>query len=285
MRHLALALHKLSTFRVFSSQMRWILLQAAIKLLRTSYSPEEIEVVQTRHGFPIGVFAHTWSGSYLVLERVYCEPEISSIIMSVLRPGMTFVDIGANIGYYTLLAASIVGPPGSVYAVEANPRVSNILRKNVLRAGFGNIRVVAGAAWDCEQSLWIRDELNDPGKSHCHSQSGDKGSRPATTQVIGIPLDTVLSGDCHLVKLDVEGAELRALRGMVRVIERFKPDLIVEVTPRFVAERFGYETGDIWRFLEQFGYVGYNVAESRNVIVRPDQIRYEDQINVYFTVR
>ena len=73
------------------------------------------------------------------------EPEVSATLREVLPPGATFVDIGANIGWFSLLAASLVGPTGRVIAIEPNPRNVALLRQSAKDNGFDNIDVVTVA--------------------------------------------------------------------------------------------------------------------------------------------
>src|SRR5436190_10823798 len=75
------------------------------------------------------------------------DPTISGLMTNVLRPGMTFVDAGANIGYFSVLGSQLVGPEGRVFAVEPDPLNLAILRANLERLGCSNVTVLPVAAW------------------------------------------------------------------------------------------------------------------------------------------
>ena len=83
-----------------------------------------------------------------ILEHRNYEPEVSSVFARKLRPGMHVLDIGANIGYYTFLAASIVGPSGKVWAIEPNSKNVAFLLATRARNGFGHIEIIQAAASD-----------------------------------------------------------------------------------------------------------------------------------------
>src|SRR6185312_15602233 len=102
---------------------------------------------------PVHAVGKTWFGARLmcdltdmVPQRVFYtgvwEPDISRLIASCLQPGDTFIDIGANIGYFSLMAAKLVGPAGQVYAIEPWPPTLKILRHNIQLNGFRNIQVI-----------------------------------------------------------------------------------------------------------------------------------------------
>jgi FkbM family methyltransferase len=163
------------------------------------------------------------------------EPSLSRYVADRLRPGDAFVDVGANIGYFTLLASTIVGPSGKVLAIEASPTIHGLLLDNLRRNRVENVEALNVAAADREGSarvfLWP------------HSDIG-KTSILATPQaryecdVPARPLDALLPPELlervRFVKIDVEGAEWLVISGMREALRRARPDLeiVVEVSPR-----------------------------------------------------
>jgi FkbM family methyltransferase len=161
------------------------------------------------------------------------EPSVTERL-SVLRPGDVFVDIGANIGYFTLLAAARVGPGGRVIAVESTPSIFSALVRNVELNSFRNIRCVNAAASAAPGRVTAYRCLDaNLGGSNI---TGD-GIVQAEGEVDALPVDQILSDDercrVRLMKIDVEGVEEDVCRGMARTIRDglSELELLVEINP------------------------------------------------------
>jgi FkbM family methyltransferase len=145
-------------------------------------------------------------------------PAETALLRAVLRPGATCVDVGANWGYFTLLAAHLVGPGGRVVALEPDPRVAARLRANVQANALGHVAVRQLAASDGDGTARLSGYDEDGSNWGLSSLASTVG--PRSFDVDTRPLDDVLddtaAGDVDLVKIDVEGAELHVLRGMRR---------------------------------------------------------------------
>jgi FkbM family methyltransferase len=139
------------------------------------------------------------------------------LFVSQLRPGMTVLDIGANIGYYTLLASRAVGPDGCVYAFEPDPRSCRSLRKNLAANDARNVHVVDKAASDASGSrtLFMSDTATHSG---LHRSMGD--SSPRTVEVEAVTIDELEIPTVDVIKMDIEGEEPGALLGMVETLQR-----------------------------------------------------------------
>ena len=133
----------------------------------------------------------------------------------LLRPGSTFVDCGANIGLWSLIASPVVGEMGRVIAFEPNPATSDKLAENVSANSLDNITVVRAAVGARSGIASLRCE-----SSHNISALCDQ----TTAETITVPVVTLdeYIGDqpVHAIKIDVEGYELDVLRGAIRLIER-----------------------------------------------------------------
>ena len=103
------------------------------------------EVVDTCEGFRIHVDPTDYAVGHTLARTGSYEPDVSATLRSVLGQGATFVDIGANIGWFSLLGASLVGAAGRVVAIEPNPRNVALLRQSAKDNGFDNIEVIAVA--------------------------------------------------------------------------------------------------------------------------------------------
>jgi FkbM family methyltransferase len=159
------------------------------------------------------------------------EPAVTNWFKSTLKAGDVFVDIGANIGYFSLLASRLVGPQGAVVAVEAHPRTAELLRRNIIANRVGAV-TWHRAAWSHSELLKFHMRSNFASNSSTGSLDSDSleelGDLEEVTEVQGIAVDDLL-GQMHkvdVIKIDVEGAELRVLRGLTRTIAA-NPDITV----------------------------------------------------------
>jgi FkbM family methyltransferase len=166
------------------------------------------------------------------------EPQETLLLPTLLRPGDTCVDVGAHWGYFSLLAAARVGKTGRVLAVEADPRVFATLQKTLaLNPGLRvEAMQVAAAAEPGTLVLNGFDERGDNWgiSSVATSQGGQR------FDVRAEPLDAILDrcgvSEVGLLKMDIEGAEVLALRGAARSLrERRIRTLLLELHPRQIA--------------------------------------------------
>jgi FkbM family methyltransferase len=158
------------------------------------------------------------------------EPATTHRLLGALKPGDTFVDVGANNGYFSLLAARAVGPLGRVVAVEPAPSALTRLRRNVV--GYPNVEVVACAASDHEGEARFR---TDP--------DADSWGRVAADGDLVVPTKTLdaLVSSADIVKIDTEEHEVEVLSGMTRLLSK-GTKLIVEYTPGSSVSRKVFDT-------------------------------------------
>jgi FkbM family methyltransferase len=161
-----------------------------------------------------------WFGSW--------EPPLSEWIRRALQPGDVFVDVGANFGYYTLLAARAVAPGGSVVAVEASPSTAHRLLDNIARNRVQNVRVVQAAAVAEHGAVPFYRASNDAENSTVPR----RGVEPAG-EVRALPLPDLLTETelrrTRVIKIDVEGGELAVLRGLRPAAEALRGDAVIAV--------------------------------------------------------
>lgn len=195
------------------------------------------------------------------------EPQETAILLSLIRPGSTFVDVGANWGYYTLLAARRVGPAGRVIAVEPDPRMFAVLDANVRRNGFDWVTASRVAALDQpgEATLLGFDETAGNFGTSTVGGADDRHDVPRY-RVATAPLDAILAearvDTVHVMKVDVEGAEVAVLRGLAQHLARASVDrLLLELHPTLLAAA-GYRVEDATALLHQYGYRGWRIDHS-----------------------
>jgi FkbM family methyltransferase len=142
----------------------------------------------------------------------------TKLILRLLRPGMTFIDVGANKGDFTLLAAKAVGPAGTVISIEPEPENYAYLRASIELNGYRNIRTFALALSDSNGTAKLRLAP----KSGAHTLSPDQKIGNNTIPIATATLDSLLDrcgiARVDLIKIDVQGWELQVLRGAHRTL-------------------------------------------------------------------
>lgn len=171
--------------------------------------------------------------------------------LSALGPGATFIDVGANVGFYSLLALDRVGPTGKVYSFEIDPRPLRCLRKTVAEFGLANMHVVDAAVSDKNGLLSF-----SPKAEHGHNQIDLTGGRNGHA-IRSVRLDDWCAENeiarVDVIKVDVEGAEKLVLEGAGKTITKFKPMLLCEADEK-TASAFGYKPTELKAQLDSFGY-------------------------------
>ncbi len=158
------------------------------------------------------------------------EPETTAYLKANVKPGSIAVDIGANVGYFTLVFASLVGASGNVFAFEPDERIFPILRENVRLNGYRNINLDSRAVSENNgrQRFFLSSHLSRSGLA-------PHGSTKRITEVETVSLDALNLQRVDWVKIDVEGAEVSVLKGMKRTIsENSDIRLIIEFIPEHI---------------------------------------------------
>jgi len=194
------------------------------------------------------------------------EPHVVAFYRAHLRPGMSVVDVGANIGFHALHAARLVGPSGRVLAVEPDPANAALLRLSLaLLHEAAPVDLVEAALSDAEGKLVLSD-LGNPGNSGARFTHADRdrlerlvhGPDPAFRTVSAVRYDARFADRAiDLVKVDVEGFEPKVLAGMASAIERWRPTVLSEFAPTNLRDLGGCDPD---AYLRWFGDRGYSCA-------------------------
>jgi FkbM family methyltransferase len=153
------------------------------------------------------------------------EPISTGLFRQEIREGMCVVDIGANLGYYALQEADLVGRTGRVIAIEPVPSNAYLLRKNVQANGYQNVQIYEGAVGthNGTAKLYVSPESNwaslIPGSMHNGSVDVQLWS-----------LDSLLRDESRIdyVRMDVEGSETEIIQGMGEILHRHRPGIFME---------------------------------------------------------
>jgi FkbM family methyltransferase len=168
------------------------------------------------------------------------EPEVSELFARVLKPGDYVIDGGANIGFFSLLAAHLVGKEGYVLSFE--PGVNNLpsLTENIKINKLTNVEIVPQPLWDKHELVQLH-LCHDGSKNSLAAHDGTRGASSLETAVLDDFATDEITKHLRLIKLDIEGAELKALQGGTEFL--FEPhqcpyivmELNVEALPKFDA--------------------------------------------------
>lgn len=242
---------------------RWPFIRGRDRFMRISISNPRIrqrllarsEWVRTREGFEMKVGTEFDYTSFMLRLFGNLEPKTGSFILSNMKAGETFLDIGSNVGYFALLVASQV-PQAHVVAFEPNPPVELCLSESVEKNGLGDrMKVVRKAVSNKVGTVsFAVDTINS---GHSRIATGETGAD--LIQVDAVIFDewvkaNPLASRVACIKMDVEGAEVLALKGMPELLAKHRPALCIEGYDNQLAE-FGSSLAELRQLLMDAGYV------------------------------
>jgi FkbM family methyltransferase len=191
-----------------------------------------------------------FESGYLMYKRLLEAGPVGSL-REVVTAGSTAIDVGANIGFFTLRFARWVGPAGHVIAIEPEARNFASLRRRVTRSGLSDIvTCVQAAAADRNGELRLALNPGHPGDHHLAADG---------EPVAGVRLDDLVVSDARavtLVKIDVQGAEAMVLAGALGLIKAHRPAVLVEVHEPSLT-RLGSSRREVVDSLVALGYGGH----------------------------
>lgn len=212
----------------------------------------------------------------LALRKTWEETE-TKILKEELKCGDVFVDIGANIGYYTVLASRIVGERGKVFAIEPDPENFFILEKNVKFNSCNNVVLIKAAVSDVTGKTKLF--LSDYNKGQ--HQTYDSGEGRESIEVNTIKMDdffqNIFCKRIDLVKMDIEGEEFKALRGMSNLLRQgVIKKIITEFWPRGFKLN-NVNPDDYLKMLQDYHFRLFKINEEKFCIepiskINPDSI-------------
>ena len=203
--------------------------------------------------FSIFVMPNDYIGESIIRNKSY-EPHVTEIIRQKLQPGDVFLDLGANLGYFTMLASTIVGEDGFVLAFEPNPQNQQLIYASIRENQTQNIKIFPYAVSNVEDILRFTNVGSNGGVVTKHS----------TTQnhymlVPAVIIDHILK-DCDkvdLVKIDIEAHEPQALEGMKDLIARTRPTILTEYHPWAIKHNSPVPPEN---YLDQIQNLGYKIS-------------------------
>jgi FkbM family methyltransferase len=231
------------------------------------------------NGHRMYVDAHDHGVDYALIFGGDHELRQKQLIMSRLTSGMCVVEIGANIGDYTLELAKKCGPAGKVYAFEPSPKAFSYLRKNVVLNGYRNVTLINGAVSDINGKVLLFEDSESRGNSSLFV-----GAVPHPK--MGIEVETVALDSfaktneiirLDFIKMDTQGAEHRILLGAAETLRKFRPWLCMEFWP-FGIRQSGADPRELLGYCRT---LGYRIAIICDGVSRLDQLPEESDERVF----
>ncbi len=204
------------------------------------------------------------------------EPHVQRLLLELAGQGTTVIDIGANVGLFTIPLGIHVGPKGTVYAFEPDPDNYALLLQNIAANSLKNVMAVNKALSDTVGYAKLYQNKRNRGMLSLNQnnvQSRDDTLLAVEVQVVtGDSELCKISGPVSVVKIDVEGAEPLVLKGMSQFLNGHpETHIVVEYSPKFI-KNFGIDPLDFLEKLRQKGYILNIVEEKRVVEMEPISI-------------
>lgn len=264
------------------SVARWRLVSLALKNIRSLGLRMGTVTVTTRFGSRMTLNLGDWVDQYIYVTGNY-EDMTASVISACLGEGDSGVDIGANIGFFSLLMGVRVGRTGAVWAFEPIPDTNRRLRENVsLNPGLNiTVRNEAIADEDGERAMF-GGTTDHSGIASLRPIEGSTGSHSVPVR----RLTTVLPPATKpaLVKIDVEGAEFMVLQGMRDLLASHRPDIVIEMSAHFLVE-MGSSASQVDEHLRSLGYRLYVIDWDGLLPIHAWHDGLPQQCNALYTVR
>jgi FkbM family methyltransferase len=203
-------------------------------------------------------------GSLLYVEREY-ENTLEQLIDCLEIRGGACLDIGANIGLHTTLLSQLVGPSGQVFAFEPEPANSALLHRNLQLNNNTNVRQSESAIGDCEGTCRMRLSPSNFGDHRVANGTAESDSIEVPINTIDHLVGSLAPGIIKLIKIDVQGYELRVMRGMLETLRRNPAVvLIVEIFPEGLAQT-GSSASELMQLFKDLGFQGWEVHDFRMI--------------------
>jgi len=208
------------------------------------------------------------------------EQETSQVYIDLLQQGDTFLDIGAHIGYYSLLAASLVGTSGQVFSFEPNADNLLQLKENIMLNQYASVQIFPFAVGDENKEVnFFENQDNDGGHAlwdvgkHDFNIKSRENSQTFTVQMK--TLDSLFSeskiDSLKLIKMDVEGCEAMVLEGATQLLKTHQYPFVISEINRFALSEMGSSEDEVRNKMNSLGYECYVLTEAGLIKQEPGQ--------------
>ncbi|ABA57260.1 Methyltransferase FkbM [Nitrosococcus oceani ATCC 19707] len=234
---------------------------------RTFYLGNNTALTFLANGSKLYVFTDDVGIAPHIISTGRWEPHITRVFTSLIKKGDTVLDIGANLGYFSVIAAPLVGEQGRIMAFEANPKLSALLEKSFMVNGMfrnGKAQLFNKGVMDREGEMVFCFPPNQMGGGSFfvpEKKAKNDGMDEITVPVVA--LDEFLGSDftADVVKMDIEGSEPLALKGMSQLIRRSKNiKIIIEYSPNRFKKHMSLD--GLIDMVESFGFNIFNLENN-----------------------
>jgi FkbM family methyltransferase len=192
------------------------------------------------------------------------EPDVTKIVQRILAPGDVFVDVGANVGFFTVLGSALVGPTGRVLSFEPDPKNIDRIRFHSENNGCTNVEVISRPVSHCVEDVKFYFNKSSSGGNALWNP-GEYVGNPDFNDGYTVMKSTTLSDeftqrglkDVKLIKIDTEGAEHAILRGAQAWLENASVPFIIAELNKFGLEKLDTTVEDFIDFMYARGYLGF----------------------------
>jgi FkbM family methyltransferase len=245
------------------------------------WSPRSQPITQTciltqgTYGAFLTLATDTVIGASIVSKGVWAPHDVA-LFKNLISPGMTVLDVGANIGHHTVVYGKLVGRTGRVISFEPQTTIFRLLSANTVLNGGFNTDLIQACVGEAEGFVHLypvnysdRTNFGALGVDPDPDRRRDRGEKCRV-----LKLDDALAELPHpvdrvdFIKIDVQSFELYVLKGAAEILRKFKPTLFLEVSPHWMAEKYDYK--EIYRFLSDLGYVIDHLHDSS---IAPGEIK------------
>ncbi|MHA2247503.1 MAG: FkbM family methyltransferase [Candidatus Hodarchaeales archaeon] len=200
------------------------------------------------------------------LVRDAYEPTTTALIKRIIQPGEVVVDLGSNIGYFTLLMAKLVGNKGKVYTFEPEPRNFSLLKKNMILNRYKNITLEQKAVSNKNEKIPLI-----LGAESSHRVTFDSAIKENIEYVEAVSLDNYFGNTdkkIALIKMDIEGSEYHAIKGMDSILSQNKDILLIsEFYPELLLH-FNIQPKEYLELLESYSFKFFDINDQNKKVDR-----------------
>jgi FkbM family methyltransferase len=231
-------------------------LRRMVGLARSKLRFRDLEI---QHGLGKGLRFNAGGSAAAYLLGTW-QPSMQVALGILIEEGETFYDVGANVGFFSVIGARLAGPAGKVVCFEPVPDNFQQIRHNAILNGFSNIEVVETAlgSVDAELPFWTSAEPTW-GKLANTARVPDQLTgeiKVAVKRLDGILADTDLRAP-RVIKVDVEGAELEVLEGALETLRAYRPRLLIELHGT---------NAEVAKFLSELDYKAVTLGERASIV-------------------
>ena len=239
-----------------TTNKRWTHWLARIPANYYQYPKGSIRNV-TREGFALRLDISDYM-QWLLYFGIETEPR--QALYELIQPGMTILDVGANIGETSLMFSRLTGKNGQVFAFEPDPDTFAHLKEHLSINHVDNVNPIQFALGDVPGTFFLGHNANNTAGNRISDEHGKEITVTTADQFVpGLHLAHI-----HFIKIDIEGFEVRMLKGAKDTIEKYKPVMFIEAVNEFLTLQ-GSSTAELLRLLESMNYKSINAYNGKPV--------------------